>query len=61
MTGWSRHYILHELPLYAGLQLLDFDNWSNNIPRVYINDQDQDSIDNLTIIEGAFKTLKQNG
>jgi hypothetical protein len=61
MTGWSRHHILHELPLYAGLQLLDFDNWSNNIPRVYINDQDQVSIDNLTIIEGAFKTLNQNG
>ena len=61
MTGWSRDYILHELPLYAGIQLLDFDNWSHNIPRVYVNDKDQGAIDNLTIIEGAFKTLNQNG
>jgi hypothetical protein len=61
MTGWSRNYILHELPLYTGLQLLDYENWSNNIPRVYINDKEQGSIDNLTIIEGAFKTLNQNG
>lgn len=61
MTGWSRNYILHELPLYAGLQLMDFDNWSNNIPRIYINDQEQGSIDNLSIIEGAFSTFNSNG
>jgi hypothetical protein len=57
VTGWGYTEIMEELPISAGLQIIDCDLYSKGIHRTYVNNSP--SFDSLRIIEDAFKFLDE--
>jgi hypothetical protein len=57
-TGWGYREIMEEVPLSAGLQIIDADMLSQGILRHRWQDEKTD-FDSLRIIEEAFAKMKQ--
>jgi hypothetical protein len=49
---------MNEIPLAAGLQILDADCFAKDIPRIYSNDIATSKVDALDEIEAVFDKLK---
>ena len=57
VTGWGFSEIMEELPLSAGMQIIDADLYANGIERVYRSTGPD--FDSLRTIEDAFLKLRQ--
>lgn len=55
ITGWGFREIMEELPLSAGLQIIDAELYANDIQRVYV--RNKPSFDSLALIDEAIKKL----
>jgi len=55
ITGWGFREITEELPISAGLQIIDAELYANDIPRVYT--RNAPSFDSLSLIDEAIKKL----
>ena len=49
---------MNEIPLAAGLQILDADCFAKDIPRIYVNDIAEEKTTALEEINNVFQKLK---
>lgn len=59
MTGWAFREIMEELPLAAGLQIIDADLYAKGIERVYSKSNERADFDSLHLIDERLKNLKR--
>lgn len=57
-TGWGYREIMEEIPLAAGLQIIDADMLAQGIMRHRLQDEQTD-FDSLRVIEEAFAKMKR--
>jgi hypothetical protein len=60
ITGWGYHEIMDEIPLAAGLQIIDADLYSKGVERVYSRGNTAADFDSLRLIDETFLKLGIN-
>jgi len=57
VTGWGYTEIIEDLPLAAGLQIIDADLYSKGVRRVHARSNTAADFDSRALIDDAFKKL----
>jgi hypothetical protein len=57
VTGWAFREIMEELPIAAGLQIINAEMMSRGVCRVWANSSSH--FDSATVIDEAFKKLEK--